>query len=152
MAAARVIDVQEAFRAVVRDFGVEKLAALLGMPAGTLHNKINLNETSHHKALLSEAVLVTILSKDTRILEAFARMVGHVTYSLPSLHDLTTDSLLSHMVKMHAEQGDFHQRLQDSLKSDNGISAKEYKAIAKEAHEWIASILEILHRLGEMSQ
>ena len=50
-------DVHEAFRAVVHDFDVSKMAAALGMPTGSLYNKANLNESSAHKPTLADAVL-----------------------------------------------------------------------------------------------
>lgn len=144
-------DVHEAFRQVCYDFGVEKLAAMMGMPAGTLYNKCNLNETSHHKPTGGEFVLVTLLTGDKRIAKAFSRITGGVYFDLPDLSNLSTDTLMLHILKIEDEGGDFYHEVHQALEGDNRISAKEFADIEREAHEWIGAILEGLARMREMS-
>lgn len=145
-------DVQQAFHDVVFDYGVEKLAAMMNMSRGTLYNKCNCNdnENNHNKPTGAELVLVTLLTGDKRIVQAFSRTVGGVYYEFPDFSSLTTDALMVHILKIAHENGDFHRAIERATALD-GISRQEYAAIEKEGHELIAAILESLVRMKEMS-
>lgn len=147
-------NVQEAFYRVVHDYpeGVEALANKMGIPPGTLYNKANANETSRHKPTLADAVVATVISGDKRILHAFAATVGEVCYSLPDMSDLTTTALISHITRCEAEGGDFYRAIHQAFENDGQINGGDYEKIKSEAYEWIASILEGLARMKEMSQ
>jgi hypothetical protein len=154
-------DVFEAFYFVVHDYdggevaggGVPALARVMGMPPGTLYNKanINANENNHNKPTLKDAMLATVLTKDPRIVQAFARVAGGVFYQLPDLSHISTDALLVHLTKIGAEAGDFYTCLDESLRRDSEITPEEFIALEKEAHQWVSAILEALVRLREMS-
>lgn len=152
MGATVPTDVQQAFHDVVYDFGPKRLAAMMSMSLGTLHNKANCNENeqNHNKPTAKDLVLVTLLTGDKRIAQAFSRTVGGVYVDLPDLSGLPTDALLVHILKIAHENGDFHRAIERSTERD-GISRKEYAAVEKEGHELIAAILECLIRLKEMS-
>lgn len=159
MATRLPVDVQDAFYRVVHDFGggeannggVPSLARQMGMPPGTLYNKANPNESSHHKPTLADAVLASILSGDRRIAQAFCHTLGGVFVSLPDLSNLTTDSLLEHLTKIGRESGEFYACLDDSLRADRQINAEEFAKLECEAEQWIAAICEAVARLREMS-
>lgn len=146
-------DVQDAFYRVVHDFGVEKLAGMMGMSPGVLYNKANSNqnENNHNKPTLADCVVVTHLSGDKRIAQAFCNSVGGVFFELPDLSSLSTDALLAHVLSIETEGGDFYLAVGDSLKKDNLIRPKEFARIEREAHEWIGAILEGLARMREMA-
>jgi hypothetical protein len=146
-------DVQQAFRDVCFEFGVEKLAAMMGMSVGTLYNKCNCNENenNHNKPSGRELVLVTLLTGDKRIAQAFSRTVGGIHLDLPDLSNLTTDALMLHLVRIEEEGGDFYRALHGALKSNNDITGNEFADIEARGHEWIAAILESLVRMKEMS-
>jgi hypothetical protein len=144
-------DVHEAFRQVCYDFGVEKLAGMMGIPAGTLYNKCNVNETSHHKPTLADCVVVTLLTGDKRIVQAFARTVGGVYFDLPDLSSLSTDALLIALAQVQITNGSFHHEIHDSLSGDDRIDPREYARIERAAHAYLAAILEGLARMREMS-
>ncbi|SEO64949.1 phage regulatory CII family protein [Nitrosovibrio sp. Nv6] len=147
-------NVQDAFYRVVHDYpeGVEALANLMGIPPGTLYNKANANETSHHKPTLADAVLVTAISNDKRILHAFAATVGEVCYSLPDLSNLSTTALISHITRTEAEGGDCYRAIHQALEKDGLINGADYKVIERETYEWVSAILEGLARMKEMAQ
>lgn len=147
-------NVQDAFYRVVHDYpkGVETLANKMGVPTGTLYNKANANESSHHKPTLADAVVATVISGDKRILHAFAATVGEVCYPLPDLSILTTTALIAHITKIGLEGGDFYRAIHVALATDDRIDTKDYVEIEREAHEWIAAILEGLARMKEMAR
>jgi hypothetical protein len=154
-------DVNDAFYRVVHDFkggeqnrgGVPALARLMGMSPGVLYNKASIkdNEDSHHKPTLKDAVLVTILTEDPRIVQAMCAVAGGVFYPLPDLSQISTEALLTHLTRLGAESGDFYRCLDEALRQDDGISLDELKALETEAHEWVSAILETLQRLREMA-
>lgn len=149
-------NVQEAFYAVVHDYpaGVPALAAELGMQPGTLYNKANSHENDggHHKPTLSDAVIVSVITGDPRILQALCLTLGHVCYQLPDMSGLTTDALLTHITKTEAAGGDFYRALNDALAGDESISTYEFEQIESRAHDWVSAILEGVERLREMSE
>jgi len=145
-------DVQDAFYRVVHDRDVAKLAGQMGMSPGVLYNKANPNESSHHKPTLADCIILTNLTGDKRIAQAFAASVGGVFCELPDLSNLSTDALLMHILRVVDKGGDFHREIHEALELDNKIDGKEYAAIEREANEWIAAILEGLARMREMAQ
>lgn len=144
-------DAHEAFRQVCYQFGVEKLAGMMGVPAGTLYNKCNINETSHHKPTLADCILVSHLTGDKRVAHAFAHSVGGVFYQLPDLSRLSTDALLINLAHIQIRNGSFHHEIHDALSSDDLIDRKEFARIEREAHGYLAAILEGLARMKEMA-
>jgi hypothetical protein len=145
-------DVQDAFYRVVHDRDVSKLAAQMGISAGVLYNKANVNESTHHKPTLSDAIVLTNITGDKRIVQALCQSVGGVYYELPDLSNVETDALLSHILKIEVEGGDFHRSIHDALADDNAINKKELAKIEVELHHWIAAILEAFARMREMAR
>lgn len=147
------IGVLQAFHDVIHAFGVKDMALLLEMPIGTLYNKCNLNnnENNHNKPLLTEGVLVTKLSGNKLIAQEFCRAVDMVAVSLPDLSDISTDALLIHLADVQIRNGSFHHEIHDAMSGDNQIDRKEYARIERQAHLYVAAILESLARMKEMS-
>lgn len=143
------IDVHEAFRAVVHDYDVAKMAAKLGMPAGTLYNKANLNESSAHKPSLGDAVLVQVISGDTRIVEAIAHTLGGVFVKLPRVQAISDTALLEMVADISIKNGQFHGELKAALE-DGKFSRDEHFAIHQRALTYITSILETVSRIEGM--
>lgn len=145
--------VQEAFHRVVHDHDVPTLAARLGISPGTLYNKANLNdnESNHNKPTLADAVVVTNLTGDKRIAQAFCASVGGVYHELPDLSGLTTDALMQHILQIEAKGGDFYREIHDALANDDAIDGREFARIEKRAHVWLSAILAGLARMQEMS-
>jgi hypothetical protein len=143
-------DAQAAFYRVVHDRDVAKLAAQMGMSPGVLYNKANPTEGNHHKPTLADCIIITNLTGDKRIAQAFAASVGGVYHDLPDLSTLSTDALIVHLMRIQIRNGSFHHEIHESLSNDDKIDAKEFARIKSEAQEYIAMILESLARMREM--
>jgi len=143
-------DVQEAFRAVVHDFDVPKLSAMMGISAGVLYNKANATDSTHNKPTLAEGVLVTLLTGDKRILHAFAATVGEVCFPLPDLSHVSDAALVEHLTRINMEGGDFFRAIHEALAGDGKFDQGEYKKIRNEAFEFIAAIAEGMERIRGM--
>lgn len=139
-------DVHEAFRAVVHDYDVTKMAAKLGQPAGTVYNKANLNESSAHKPTLADAVLVQVIAGDTRLVQAMAYTLGGVFVKLPKLAIISDVALLEMVAEISIQNGRFHGELKEAI-ADGKFSADEHQAIKERALTYIASILEAVGRI-----
>lgn len=139
-------DVQEAFRATVYDHGVPEMAAKIGTPTGTLYNKCNLNETNQHKPSLSDAVLVQVVSGDTRIVEAMAFTLGGTFLKLPTVSGVSDAALMEMLCQIRIEDGHFHLELQKALR-DRKFSSAEFAKIKSEAMQYVTAILEATHRI-----
>lgn len=148
MAKRPTTDVFEAFRLVVYDYpgGVEELARKTAMAPGTLYNKANLNESSHHKPTLGDAVLVTLASKDNRIAHAFAATCGEVCFPLPDFSKVSDAALLELINTVGAEGGDFYRSINQGM-ADRLYRRAEHERVKAEAHEFIAAICEAVARL-----
>ncbi|WP_426056884.1 phage regulatory CII family protein [Janthinobacterium sp. PSPC2-1] len=142
-------DVHEAFRAVVHDFDVSKMAAALGMPTGSLYNKANLNESSAHKPTLADAVLVQIIAKDTRLVEAMAYTLGGVFVPLPPVELISDAALLEMVANISIANGVFHGELKEALE-DGKFSKTEHLKIHQRGLEYISTILEAVGRIQGM--
>jgi len=144
--AAPISDPHEAFRAVVFDHGVEDLARRMGVPIGTLYNKANLHDDSHHKPTLRDVLLVSELSSDHRILHALAYTLGEVCFPIPDLTTVSDVALLEAVTRIGVEGGDFHACLHQGLE-DGQFCRRDYQRLRLEALEWIGAIAEALARV-----
>lgn len=148
MAKRPVTDVFDAFHRVVHDYpdGVEKLASRMAIAPGTLYNKANNNESTHHKPTLGDAVLATLATNDRRILHAFAATVGEVCFPLPDLSQVSDTALLELITQIGAEGGDFYRAVNEGM-ADRRYLRAEHAKVKAEAHQFIAAICEALARL-----
>lgn len=142
-------DVHEAFRAVVHEFDVAKMAAKLGMPTGTLYNKANLNESSAHKPTLADAILVQVIAGDTRIVEAMAHTLGGVFVKLPTVQTISDVALLEMVADISIMNGRFHGELKAALE-DGKFSKDEHQAIHQRALTYITAIIATVSRIEGM--
>lgn len=139
-------DIGDAVYRTVHDFGVERLAQLTGTPAGTIWNKANRSETSHHLTTLADAVLWQVLSRDYRILAAVARTLGHVCFKLPDLSNVSDVALLELLAKAGADEGEFFGAIQHALQ-DGKFTRREFEGIRHEAWQAAAAIFEACARI-----
>lgn len=143
------LDVYEAFRAVVHDYGVPEMAAKIGMPVGTLYNKANVNESSPHKPNLGEGVLVQVVSGDTRLIETEAHILGGVFLKLPKLDNVSDAALLEMLCEIRVQDGLFHDELKKALE-DKKFSTDEHGRISRQALRYVTAVLEAVKRIEGM--
>lgn len=148
MAKRPITDVFAAFYRVVHDHpaGVERLAGRMGMSPAVLYNKANINESSHHKPTLGDAVAVSSLTGDHRILHAFAATLGEVCFPLPDLSRVSDSALLELINNIGAEGGDLYRAINEGL-GDRSYTRDEHARVTTEANEFIAAICEAVARL-----
>ena len=147
-------DVQEAARTAVyawldpitQDVGVDAVAARMGMPAGTLYNKLNLHEENYNKLNVRDLVQICTITGDIRIVQAFCRSFGCVCFPVPNLSGITDEALLKLINNIGAEGGDFYRAINGALARKN-CAAKDIAAVHKEGMEFIGAIAEAMERV-----
>jgi hypothetical protein len=142
-------DALKAFKDVVESFGVPDMAAKIGMPTGTLYNKVNQNESSHHKPTLADAVLVQVVAGDTRIVEAMAHTLGGVFLKLPTLEAVSDAALLEMVADIHIQSGHFHWEIKEALR-DGKFTRQEHADIHQKALIFITAVLQAVSRIEGM--
>ncbi|MCB5187394.1 phage regulatory CII family protein [Methylobacillus caricis] len=152
MAAALPKNIHVAYHDVVHDYGIDLMASLIGSTPGVLYNKTNPDHEGHNKPTLADAVIATTVTGDKRIVQAFCQIAGGIYVESPDLSNLTTDSLLLHILKIESEGGDFYHELQKILTNGGRPTPECFFKVKKEADEWIAAIHEALFRIEEMSK
>jgi hypothetical protein len=146
-------DVFEVAQAVAREYadaatgaaGVPVLAAKMGMPAGTLYNKLNPHESTHHKLTLQDVIQITAITGDLRLLKALAQTLGCVCFPVPNLNNVSDAALLELINNVGAEGGDFYRAINVVL-SLKQPRPKDVARIHKEGLEFIGAIVEAMAR------
>lgn len=140
------------FRQVVTDHGVERLANAMGISPGVLYNKINIdNPDNHNKPSFADAILVTTITKDTRILKNWCFLENGVFVPL-SDKPISTDALILHLTQIQTQSGHFHGEIDKALRGDGRIDNTEIDLIEASAWEYISVVLEALERMKEMAR
>jgi hypothetical protein len=140
---------QEAFRQVAMDYGVQALAAELVMKTGTLYNKCDADDHSHHQPTLRDIVRITQATGDYRILDSLDRMFNRAAYDLTPGLVVSDAALLEILCKVGSDHGAMHKALADGL-ADRRLTRDETALIRAEAFELITSVLTFIHRVEGM--
>jgi hypothetical protein len=130
--------------------GAVALAPKVGMQPGTLSNKVNpLMDT--HQLGVRESLPLQLATKDFRILQACAQVLGHCVYALPDDCENTSDvELLSQYAEFHATVGLHSTSIRDALK-DGRIQSSEVAAVRQAFDSLVRSGLCVLLRLEALT-
>ena len=144
------MNVDDAAHAVVHAYpgGSESLAPRMGMSAAVLRSKVNPRCDTHHLRL-SEAVAITTLTGDTRILQAFAQASGHIVLAAPTAADGQPSDMavLELVAAVWAGQGELGGAVHHGL-ADGVLSAAEFELIRTATANAQARLAALLRRLG----
>lgn len=151
-------DVYDAAQRACQDYagdahlqGIPAVAAKMGVPAGTLYNKLNPHESSHHKLTVQDLIQITLITGDLRPLEALARTLDCVVHPVPDLSKASDLELIELLAKVQVECGAFHKELRKVL-GDGKVDAGEFLDMKRRALTWIGAIAEATARLKGLVQ
>lgn len=139
------MNVADAAYAVVHDYpgGTESLAPRLGMSGAVLRNKANPHCDTHRLAL-DEAVRITDITNDDRMLRAWAAHRGQ------ALVDLDVGEprgpVVAHVLDMQTHEGELSRVLASAL-ADGVITPNEMRAIDAAALDVQGALLGLVNRL-----
>jgi len=140
----------DAAHATVHDYpgGSVSLGPRLGMSAAILRNKVNPNNTTHHLTLV-EAMRLVALTGDKRILHAMALEAGDVLVEgCGDLPDCEM-AVLESMTAVFACAGQLGAAVHEGL-ADKQLTAKEFKAIEREAYSLRARGVRLVQKLERL--
>lgn len=141
------MNVMDAACNVVNDYpgGAVSLAPRLGKAAATLSHEVTRTGTA--KLGLETAVTITQLTKDHRILEAFAAACGRMTFPLPETLHEGGNNVLGRLGDLLREQSHVVREVTTAA-ADNEITLNERKRIVKEVGELIATAVALVAEVG----
>lgn len=136
----------EAFRQLCYAHGVPALAEKMGLKPGTLYNKADADDDTHHQPTLRDVMLATRLTDDFRVLDAMNAQFGRAAFDIRHEGHKSDEALLELMCNFGAESGDFYRVLRDAL-LDKRFSTMELVEVRAEALEVIGALMTLVHRV-----
>jgi hypothetical protein len=129
--------------------GSESLGPRVGISAAVLRNKVNPHNETHRLAL-DEAVRISVVTGDSRMLDAFAAELGRVTVEIPTAGTSDMD-VLSDTCSLVTQVGQYMQTIHTAL-SDGKVDGKEIKAIRQQAIEAMSKVATLVACLEGMAE
>lgn len=146
------MNVDDAAYAVVHDYpgGSESLAPRLAVSPAVLNSKVNPNTKTHRLALV-EAVRLTGLTGDVRILRAFAQECGQIVLPAPNGDDAAASDMavLELVAAVGGSQGDLFGSVHRGL-ADGALTEQEMALIRSAGTAAMERIAALMRRLDGM--
>jgi hypothetical protein len=139
-------DVFLAFRDLVYEHGVDRLAPLMGLARDTLYNKADAGDENHNQPTLRDVLLATQATGDMRVLDALNETFGRAAYDCASLERTSDEALLELLTSLGAESGEFHLALAKGLK-ERRFSVETMRDIRAQAFDMVSALMVLVKRL-----
>lgn len=136
----------EAFRQLAYTFGVVELATQMGLKPGTLYNKADADEDTHHQPTLRDVLLATRLTQDMRVIDSMNETFNRAAFDVSTCAGKSDDALLELFTDYGAESGEFCTALRDGLRHKK-FSAEDFVLIKSEALDVVSSLMTLVYRL-----
>lgn len=129
-----------AAHALGHEFGVDKLAHTLFQQPGVMYNKLNPENDSNH-LYLRDAIHLTDIANDDRILTAWCQSRGGVFVKLPE--SVNCDEELSDQLLKISEQMGMALAEIRASRADGVITQDEYECIGRELTNTVKEVLSL---------
>lgn len=139
-------NVFEAFRQLAYAHGVPELAKAMGIKPGTLYNKADADEETHHQPTLRDIVLATELTADMRVLDALDEQFGRAAFDVRPMAHVSDEALLELLTRLGSETGEFHAALHMAL-IDKKFTPLVLHQVRAEAFDMVSALMTLVHRL-----
>ena len=136
----------EAFRQLAYAYGVVELAQLMGLKPGTLYNKADADEETHHQPTLRDVILATRLTGDLRVLDALNEAFGRAAFDVAEKGQASDEALLELLTQLGSESGDFHKALHAAL-VEKKFTQANLNQIRAEAYDVVSAVMTLVTRL-----
>jgi hypothetical protein len=130
--------------------GCESLAPRIGMSAAVLRSKVNPN-TETHQATLMNAVQITEMADDDRVLEAWARDRGYALVKMPNVEACSDAAIVELMGEAWSTHGQVGQEICKTLE-DGRVDTKEVDGVEKKIFKHAQVLFSIASRLRGMAE
>ncbi|WP_144154492.1 phage regulatory CII family protein [Paraburkholderia sp. BCC1885] len=146
------MNILDTAHAVAHDYpgGCESLAPRVGMSAAVLRSKVNPN-TDTHQFTLMNAVAVTDMTNDDRILEAWARERGYVLVKLPDAAHCSDGAVLELMAKTWETNGEIGKEVNRTFE-DGRVERREVGRVKDRVWSHISTLFGLVGRIEGMAE
>lgn len=146
------MNILDTAHAVAHDYpgGCESLAPRIGMSAAVLNSKVNPN-TETHKLALREAVRITSVTNDDRILEAWARERGYALVKMPAVDGCTDAAIVELMGEAWSTHGLVGKEICKTLE-DGRVEHGEVERVEQRIFSHAQVLFNIAARLRGMAE
>jgi len=146
------VNITDAAYAVAHDYpgGTESLAPRLGMSGAVLRNKVNPNNSTHHLTL-AEAVKMTDITGDERILEAWARERGKALMEVPAAENCADGEVIEMMSESMKTFGDIGAAITDTF-ADGRVEAHEARRVRDVIWAHLGKLFGLSSRIDGMAE
>ncbi|MEX3972234.1 phage regulatory CII family protein [Paraburkholderia caribensis] len=145
----------DAAHAVAQDFpgGIKALAARMDANYDVLRNKLNPNPTPENRNVLTlkEAVRITDITNDDRILEAWARERGKVLVDLPDAENCADADVIEMMAQTWETNGDVGREV-NAIFADGRVEQHEIPGLKNRALKHVRTVLGLVSRIAGMAE
>lgn len=136
----------EAFRQLCYRYGVVELAHQMGMKPGTLYNKADADEDTHHQPTLRDVVLATGIANDKCVLDSLDQMFGRAAFDCMNHAQTSDEALLELLLTLGKEVGEFHSVTRSAL-LDRNFNRQSLNVIRAEAFDMVSALMTLVTRL-----
>ncbi|WP_027817094.1 phage regulatory CII family protein [Paraburkholderia bannensis] len=146
------MNVTDTAHAVAHEYkgGCESLAPRMGLSGNILRNKVDPRKDSH-KLSLDEAVRMTDLTDDDRILEAWARQRGYTLTKLPDIEGCNDAAIVELMAEAWSTHGLVGKEIVKTLE-DGRVEHSEVERVEKCIFTHAQVLFNITARLRGMAE
>jgi hypothetical protein len=146
------VNITDAAYAVAHDYpgGTESLAPRLGMSGAVLRNKVNQNNTTHHLTL-AEAVRMSDITGDLRVLQAWAREAGMALMEIPQPENCSDGEVLEMMAESMKTFGDVGHQITRTFE-DGRVEQHEVRRVRDAIWSHLSKLFGLSNRIEGMAE
>lgn len=146
------VNTADAAYAVAHDYpgGTESLAPRLPMSAALLRNKVNPNQDINHLTL-REAVRMTDVANDDRILEAWARERGKMLIDIPAPENCADADVIELMAQTWETNGDIGREV-NAIFADGRVDQAEVLRLKDRVWKHVRTVFGLAGRIAGMAE
>jgi hypothetical protein len=146
------LNILDTLHAVAHEYkgGCESLAPRVGTSAAVLRSKVNPN-TDTHKPTLMDAVHITEMADDDRVLEAWARDRGYALVKIPNVEGCSDSAIVELMGEAWSTHGEVGKEICKTLE-DGRVETKEVDRVEGRIFKHAQVLFNIAARLRGMAE
>jgi hypothetical protein len=129
--------------------GIAALSVRMDTSPNVLNKKVDPNSVAHHLRL-DEALKISAITNDHRILQSFASQLGYITIQLPEVIDGGDMAMLDGFMAVINELGEFTAAFQTAY-SDGSITQKELEQIKAQALDVQTRLAQFVQRIESIA-
>lgn len=146
------MNILDSAHAVAHEYagGCESLAPRMDVSAAVLRSKVNPNVQTHHLTL-KEAVRMTAITGDTRILQAWARELGLAVVEIPNPESCADSDVIELMARSLQTHGEIGREINKTFE-DGRVERHEVARVKDRVWSHMVTVLGLVGRIEGMAE